>query len=731
MILAMAGSVLGQDAQPAAQPAADAAAAPSTAPTAVPLPSTPAGLWEDFLHYLRIARTDLAAATGKGLLDLKLKPEELLTLVEDGGARDVEVTLDRGSRLAGEAGAAAKAVLAAIEEARMSLARDGGRIRQNIDALDDGLRAQINATARLKRAGEYAAPQMLGVLLSTEDKDRVLTPYVIDAMVAIGRPVVAPLCEALPGIPAVNKQQIAEVLTRIGYPLALPYLKRELEGDKLDAVTRQVLAVAFDRLLAPTGIKPESTSAELFLMLAEDYYRRRESLYQQPGSPTQNIWSYDLKRGLSGQPVPTPIFADVMTMRASERALELNKELTASLSLWLSANFRRENNLPAGATDPTYLDRPSPHYYATLAGPRHVQSVLQRALTERDAETALDALRALSATGGSDALLVAGGESQPVVAALSFADRRVRYEAAFALATLLPRTDFGGKERVVPILAEAVRESGKLQAVVIAPDVETINATVKLVEGMGPYQAIMGNSIDAVMPLVSGAPGIDLVVVNGDAAAAEAVHRAAKANPKTAVCPVLVIATSLEIPNIGKLLGSARGVVIADVTADPAKIASAVQQAGQASQGAPVSEEQAKAYAIRAVGLIRDVAIENSQLFMAVDAKPALVLSLKDKRPEVVAASAGVLALMAGEDTQRAIADAALADGLAPELQIPLFRALARNARIAGNLLSEYQQGKLSDLMAKSSGEVADAAAEAVGSLNLPTADAVKRITGK
>lgn len=737
--VAMAGPLWAQAenaAKPADAPAADAkpaadapAAEAKPAAPAAAVASTPAGMWEDYLHYIRIARGDLAASAAKALIDQKLKPEDLLALVED-GARDVDLTLDRASKMAGPAGEATRELIAAVDSARMAMAKDGARIRANIEGLSGGLRAQINSTTRLKRAGEYAAPQMLGVLLSTEDKDRALAPYVIEAMIAVGRPLVAPLSEAMAGVPAINKQQIAEVVARIGYPLALPYLKQELESGKLDAVTQQVIQVAYDRLAAPLGIKPESTSADLYQMLAEDYYRRRESLYQQPGAASQNIWTYDPK-GLVATAVPTSIFADVMTMRATQRALELNKDLTSALSLWLTANFRRENNLPKGATDPTYEGRRSPHYYATLAGPRHIQGVLQRALTERDAETALDAIRALASTGGTDGLLNAGGEQQPLVAAMSFSDRRVRYEAAFTLAAALPRTDFGGKERVVPILGEALRESGKLQAVVIGPDTETINKTVKLVEGMGPYQAIMGNSVEAVLPQISGAAGVDLVVVAGNAAQAEQVHRAAKANAKTAVAAVLVIAPSVQVPNVTKVLGTARGVVIADATADPAKIAAAVAQASAASSGTSVSEEQAKAYALKAVAQIHDFAIENGQLFSVLDAKPALMEALRDKRADVAAAAAGVLAFLTGEDTQRALADAALADGLAPEVQTPMLRALSRNARLSGNLLSEYQQGKLSDLVAKGAAEVADAAAEAVGSLNLPTADAVKRITGK
>jgi hypothetical protein len=731
-------------AAPAGDKPADAPAAPAPAPAGADLaPSgAPGGkqvspeiakglsMWEDFIHYLRIAQLDLAVSSGKALLGAGLKPEDLLAVVEDiSPYRDYQATLSRGSKLEGEPGAVTKQVAQLIEDARLALARDGARVRANIEQLDDGLRPRLNAQARLKRAGEYAAPQMLAVIVSTADKDQTLRPYVIEALVNIGRPVVAPLSEALSGLPAVPKQQVAEILARIGYPLALPYLKAELARNDIDAATRNVLQVAFDRIISRTPISPATPAADLFLLLGEDYYNRRESLVLDPAAQFNLMWTYDAQRGLNAERIPTPIFGDVMAMRAARRALNLNKELSSAASLWIAANFRRQNNLPQGATDPSYgPDMRSPHFYATLAGPRHVQPVLARALEERDAALALDAIRALATTSGTPALLNLDGDKQPLIAALGYPDRRVRFEAAYTLARAKPHVPFSGSQRVVPVLAEAIREAGKQIAVVIADNTDQLNATAKMFETAG-YQPIVGNSFEAVVDQVANAPGVDVVVINGSGPKVESAIANAHRHFKTAASPVILFTSAEQLPTYSRAFGP-QGVTVVNAAAELAQIQQII--AGNASRtgGPAINEEQAKTYAMTSLSILHDLANEVTDVFPIVDAKAALIDGLKDPRKEVALAAADVLSNIPSEDAQRALADAGLDEARGAEQQVPFLRALAAHARRTGNLLTNFQLDKLAQMVNTATGDLADAAAEVHGSLNLPTSAAVDRISG-
>ncbi|QNN24588.1 hypothetical protein HED60_20710 [Planctomycetales bacterium ZRK34] len=687
--------------------------------------------WEDYIHYLRVANLELATSAGTAFLNAEMAPEQLLNIIEEYSTyKDYDTTLTRAEKLEGAAGQLAKDISAKISGARLDVAREGSRIRQSIELLDDGLRHRVNAQARLKRAGEYAAPQLLAVLLSTDPTDQQLRPYVIETMVELGRPLVAPLSVSLSQLPAVAKQQVAEVLARIGYPLALPYLKAELDRKDIQDDTRKVLNIAYTRILERTGV-PASTGADrLFYMLAEDYYYGREDLIAQPDAPNNLMWTYESGSTLRPVEIPTPVFIDVMAMQASRRALQLNPDLSAAMSLWLAANFRRENNLPDGASDPSYgKNMRSPMFYAELAGPRHLHPVLQRALGDEDPALALDVIAALNATAGTYSLLNIDGDIQPLIQALSYPDRRVRFEAAFTIARSMPRASFSGAQRVVPVLAEAVREQASDYAVAIAPDTEALNNVSGLIQAAeAKTQILLGNNVEVAAAQIATAPGVDVIVIDLPVDQAVAAVANARRLPKLSATPVVVLAASENIIAVNRLLGQQPMVIVTDRAAEKEKIVEAIKQSLASGQGAELSDEQALGYATTSLDMIKSMVLTRSPVFEAQDAQPAVVEALADKRDPVVLGAAEVLALMPNVQAQVKLADAALADR-APALQVSLLQALARSARLNGNQINEIQLRNLMKLVQSSTGPLADAAAEAHGALNLPTSNAVKFVT--
>jgi hypothetical protein len=681
--------------------------------------------WEDFIHYLRIAQLQLARSAGQALLETPVSDEDLLAVVDElAPYRDYDRTLITAQKMEDEQIVElAAAVQKRVEEARLNLARDPARVRRNIELLDDGLRARINATERLKRAGEYAAPGLLNVLLSGEDEDRVLQPYVQQAMVEVGRPLVGPLTEAFEHLPPIPKQQVAEVLARIGYPAALPFLKAELTRP-IDRETRQVIETAFDRIIERSGVPRTADAATLFLMLGEDYYSRRETLVLEPQAPFNLLWTYTPGVGLTYREISTAYFHDVMAMRAARRSLGINRQYAAALSLWLAANFRRENNL-GDTEDPSYAPHlNSPHYYATLAGPTHVQPVLSRAIQDGDAELALDAIRALAATATTAERI--GQDVQPVIAAMVYPDRRVRFEAAMALAQSLPRVDFAGAGRVVPVLAEAIREVARPYALVISPDQEAINAARDFLGD--EYQMIFGYTYDEAAQQAATVPAVDLVVIRMRPVQMEQAVAAARNDVKLMGAPILVLSGADDVPAVTQMFSRRRGVVVTSEAASTEELATAARQATGSNQGPGISPEQALAYSTRALSLLLDLTKEAGQTFRADDALPALIAALGDSRDPVVLGSAAVLARLEAPAAQRAVADAALDAQREEPMRIALLRTLADSARLYGNLLGDSQLQLLLRLVRESQGELADAAAEAHGALDLPTSNAVEFI---
>jgi hypothetical protein len=94
--------------------------------------------------------------------------------------------------------------------------------------------------------------------------------------------------------------------------------------------------------------------------------------------------------------------------------------------------------------------------YAKTAGPEYLQQTLLRGLNDRNAAVALGAAEALATNAGENSLLYTVGPAQPMLQALSFSDRAVRYTAAIAIANAGPRQAFNESRLVVQNLAEAL-----------------------------------------------------------------------------------------------------------------------------------------------------------------------------------------------------------------------------------------------------------------------------------
>ena len=684
----------------------------------------PASLWADFNHYTLIARPDLADAAGKALLS-QVDNAQLLDIVEASDYTDYDATLLRGQRIE-SLQATASDLEQRIQAARIERSRDEARIAADIEALDKGQRPYRNAVQRLASAGQFAAPQLLATL--EDDSKSRLHPYVTEAVVAIGQPLVYPLSVALPNLEPATQNQVAQVLAEIGYPQPLPYLKEILESSDLAPANRQVLTAAYNKLASGTNIAT-TDAATLFLLLGQQQYRMATRGDELPGYDASQekgmVWVYSDTVGLVPVPVPGPIFGDVLAMKASGQSLKLNPDLDAALSLWITANLRRENNLPAGEDDPSYpAEMQSPMYYAMLSGPVRLHDVLAQALADEDSQLALDAIAALADTAGTNALVRRDAATKPLLEALSYPDRRVRFNAALALANARPTSDFDSAFRVIPVLSEAVRQDETLYAAVLADDQETLNSLNAAMSDLG-YEVIGGLSLDVIQSQLQSSPGVNLLVVAAPANEIESTYTSTINDYQLGAVPILALAPTESEVRISDWAEDKRRVAATSRTTDPQELQTAVDKATASYAGDSIDAEQATAFALAALATLREVALD-SDVYRVVDAQPALIAALGDERFELVEASANVLSLIDTAEAQQAIANAAFA--ATGDDQVILLDALSESATYFGNKLNDSQVAELATLVDESTGPNADAAARAHGALALPTADAVKQI---
>lgn len=704
----------------------------------------PAQLWADFNHYVIISRPDMAAAAGQALLDNVDNPT-LLEVVEAGDYQNYQNNLARAQRI-DELAEVAEALEQRIQEARIEQARDEERIRRNIDRLNDGQRPFHNAVERLAGAGQFAVPHMLAAL-QNERQDE-LHPWIIEALATMGRPAVYPLATAVPGLDPVTQSQVAQVLGRIGEPMTLPYLKEVLERDDVEDHARQALQQSFDRILQNAPRAEDRSAAELYLDLAAMRYRAASDGRELPGYDAAQdrgiVWEYHDEIGLVAVPVPAAIHGDVLAMRASRRALQLDPEFDAALSQYLMANLRRQNNLPEGETDPSYdQDMLEPAFYTMLAGPARQHDVLAQALTDQDVTLALDAITALTHTAGTDALINLNASSQPLLDALSYPDRRVRFGAAQALAKAHPTAEFPEAHRVVPVLAEAVRQKDVQYALVLADDQETLNRRLADVRELG-YEALGGQSLadSAIRTELATRPGIDLILIDQSFEGALDTFQQTQQDYKLSLTPVVAIAAPADQYRLEAEIGDNPRF---NVTTPPAEaeqqeaapadgsedadtssaLRNAIEQATRAYAGEALTGEQSTEVALAALQSLRDIALAES-VYRIGDAEAALIRALEDERAEVARRAANVLALVESGEAQRALAERAFAE--TGELQIVMLEALGDSATHHGNLLAQRQSEQLRDMVQASTGEQSIAAARAHGALSLPTSNAVQMI---
>ncbi|MEM0913379.1 MAG: HEAT repeat domain-containing protein [Planctomycetota bacterium] len=672
--------------------------------------------WADFNHYVLIARPDLAAAAGEQLLDAD--DTALLAAVESGDYANWEETIGQAQGLDGVADIATN-VADKVQQARVAVARDPGRINADIAALATNRRAYDNAVQRLAAAGQYAAPALLNTLL--DEDQAALHPFVLSALESIGRPVAYPLAVALEDLPPATMEQVAQVLATIGYPDTAPYIKATLETKPLDARAKAVLETALNRLADRARISADTSASAMFLALAEAQY---DSTAQgQPGYDTAEnvglLWRYGADIGLVSVAVPEEIYPDTLAMDSSKAALGLDSTSTPALELYLAANLRRENRLPDGMADPSYpADAEPPAYYARLAGPAPVMAVLERAMADRDPALALDAISVLGEVAGTDALVSGDTNSDALLIALGSPDRRVRFAAAMTLGQARPDSPFDGSFRVVPTLGEAVRQGDALYAVALAGTQDRVNTLIDELESLG-YTTIGAPTVSDLSAEADAIPGVDLIAVAGPVGTVTQLIKATDGDFRLGSAPILALVSPDGQAQMADFADDAPRVTVGLDNGEAATLDAAVQEATATPGTEPIGLDEGTDLALGALDLLRDLAAQRQDVFRVSDAQPVLVSALGDSRPEIMIASARVLALLDDAAAQTAIARAALdAGGLD---QVDLLGSLAESARAHGNMLDDATLNRVAGLVDGSTGDLAEAASMVYGALGLPT----------
>jgi hypothetical protein len=715
----------------------DAAAPVDSAATTEPsTDETPAAqpslndLVDTFWHYGKIARYDLAADAGTKILQSGADPNAILQAFENVSARHndtidiwmlrwrsipVSDAVDRASAIAMRSVAAKLGDI--INQGYATRRNDPNYIRQTLFDMSNSERAYDDNMPRLAESGEVAVKIIIDIL--RDPQQRQYHSVCRRALRGLGRKALNPLLAATQMTDYDTLIDVISALGDIDYDVAIPYLARLAKSP--DVPTE--IHIASRNALYHIGIarSAELDPSSLFYSLAEKFYYGKSDI-EPAGDKISYIWYWTSDLGLTRAMVPTPIFNDLLAMRAAEYSMKLNASNGSAVSLWLDANTKREADLPAGAVDPTHKNDPDANYYNVSAGADYLNDALARATRDRNAAVALKLCNSLRNITGQANL--SGDSITPLMQALYFPNRQVRYAAAFALAQSLPSRPFAGADRVVPLLVEAVNQTSKPGVLVVAPSTSDSLTDADLrgaVQSLG-YPVIAASDPASAADAAISLPTVELIIISEDSDVRKMIDLEQNI-ARLQGASMLVLTHTPESPyaiaSATDLLMNAAVMPQKNVLKDELK--ADIDAARQHSGTAVMSEQDAAGYALQAASLLEKLAITRGHALDVSVAEAGLLTALSDSRPQIASAAGKVLGTLVTTSAQNGLAEKANSTATPAEVRVSLYQSLAESAKHIGNHLDAEQIVDLEKVVSTSTeSAVRDAAAEARGALNLP-----------
>ena len=672
--------------------------------------------WEMLIHFITLGQEQGTASYAKAILESGAKPSEIYYLSVR-YPKSLE-TLTSGRNLKGLAEPIDQ-IIGLIEEGYQAERSDPEQIRKSIELLAGTQRAYIRGRDRLIVSGQYAVPQLLRKLEDPQISDS-LREKIIVVLPKLGKQAVLPLMAGLNTKDPMLLMVVADALGKIEYPAALPALKSVYDRSDIQPQVKRIVRTALVYCAGGDSAVLQKPAAQLYYELATKFYYRAESLQPDSRIATANVWYWDKDLdGMSFKIVPRQIFCDIYAARAARQALAHDEKFYPAVSLWLGAQVKREFDLPISLKDATRAaDDPPARFYVLSAGAKYQQDLLGRALEDRDWPVAIAAIEALGQTTGAETLVkpVEGG-AQPLVEALSSSNRVVRYWAAVSLALALPKQRYTGSELVMPILAGALKQSGKKTAMLVAGKEETRNAMKDALRAAG-FEVIDSPDGAKALDAAREAEGVDVAVLANDPDPMIAVNLIRR-DPILASLPVVVAAQTSRFQQLAEADERVR---LTSASPEGDEMATAVTGLLADVSGAPMTPELAGQWAVRAAGAIRKLGQTGNMVYNIARTQSALVAAAADERAEVRIAAAEALATLPGPVAQRAIAKLGIDSTVDEKVRLAALAALTESVRRFGNGLSDELSQAIVDIVTKApAGEIRIAAAQVLGGLSLPS----------
>lgn len=387
------------------------------------------------------------------------------------------------------------------------------QIKSFAAALDtESFTKKYEAINKLSAIGQRACPYLIANL--GDEKHETIRANSLHALERMSYEAVLPLIEALNSKSRFIRQNTVIALGVIKDERAIPGLKKLLESTEELPEIKIYVTNALKEITA--GAKePLPSAKECYYRLAEKYYYSHPSVMINPYG-TYFVWRWNKEEEkLSFRDVPEFVFNDELAEEACYQALRLDESYDAIIPLLICVCLSQYNKGELGLTSfQAQLARgeitqeiltklqadlapaKSGLFFGVGGTGKYLYRALEKSLTDKNVLVAVSCINALGECAKSDDLPLALTQKlssrdksrieqenkqkigQPLITALSDDDKRVRYAAAGLLSKIAPTTHFVGEEKVIPVIAEALGESG-VRVVLIIEENGEVRAQLK------------------------------------------------------------------------------------------------------------------------------------------------------------------------------------------------------------------------------------------------------------
>jgi hypothetical protein len=295
----------------------------------------------------------------------------------------------------------------------------------------------------------------------------------------------------------------------------------------------------------------------------------------------------------------------------------------------------------------------------------------------------------------------------------------VQFETALALGNAQPAESFNGSERVIPLLASAVKDASARYAIVLTGEererydqyrssLERAGFTVlpPAPEGLGQLEAAIAET--PTIDLIVSAQGFDNTLLTIETARTE---------NKTSVSPVLALMGADDLVPMQRQYGRDQSIAVRRQSISNSAFDNSVETLLEVASGGPISLDEADEYATRAIDVLRNLAISNNQVLNISDAASILIDVLEQVDGFTMLDIAEIISYMPQDKAQQAIMDKTL--GVSEDMQVEMLTIVADSGKRHGNKLNNRQIRRLIELAQSDNDELASTAAATMGALEV------------